>query len=313
MDHTYTIFSISLLATFVASVMAEDQQDRLRNGSFGAIAGSSLGGIAALLTDEKSLLLYGALGSTVGGFLAWVVYLILSWWASTKNGRLVLEYHVGGLQSLRDHIRADDQKLIEQSLDSWINSYSTLLNSQHQTLENTLENHQKKYGVLKSILLSWITIPTDVFNLILDAIAKKAEYKLRVTIIVFGKDEDQLVGKHWIKYSGKQPKHRTKQFDETSIAYKVLIEEYHSPFLAHTKDSSQAIQNREARSYHSFYAFRLNEFAVLSLDWPGHLEADDPYIQKTMEFFHIHLNPLIDEILQEIKPQAEKDLNIEIN
>src|SRR4051812_49341209 len=43
------VFVGSLLATFVASVIAEEQDQRLKNGTFGAIAGTSMGGLAALI------------------------------------------------------------------------------------------------------------------------------------------------------------------------------------------------------------------------------------------------------------------------
>lgn len=49
------VFYTSLMATFLASVMAEEQHQRLINGTFGAVAGSSLGGLAALITDQKDL------------------------------------------------------------------------------------------------------------------------------------------------------------------------------------------------------------------------------------------------------------------
>ena len=54
------------LGTFVASVMANDQAERLRNGAFGTIAGASLGGIAALFESNKLLVLYGVFGSAIG-------------------------------------------------------------------------------------------------------------------------------------------------------------------------------------------------------------------------------------------------------
>src|ERR1051326_8318409 len=71
----------AFLATFIASVMADDQEIRLRNGTFGAIAGASVGGFAALLTDDKSLLLVGIFGSSCGAILGWSASLCLSFLA----------------------------------------------------------------------------------------------------------------------------------------------------------------------------------------------------------------------------------------
>src|SRR6266568_3447185 len=69
----------ALLATFVASVMADEQNERLKNGTFGAIAGSSIGGIAALLTSQHALLITGFLGSAIGGFFGWLAILWFSY------------------------------------------------------------------------------------------------------------------------------------------------------------------------------------------------------------------------------------------
>jgi hypothetical protein len=52
---SYVIFWAGAVATFVASVMAEEQDKRLRQGTFGAIAGSSMGGIAALIVSFRQV------------------------------------------------------------------------------------------------------------------------------------------------------------------------------------------------------------------------------------------------------------------
>ena len=44
----------AFLATFVASVMADEQNDRLRQGTFGAIAGGAVGGFAAIIQKESA-------------------------------------------------------------------------------------------------------------------------------------------------------------------------------------------------------------------------------------------------------------------
>src|SRR5437899_3628250 len=86
----------AFLATFVASVMADEQNDRLRQGTFGAIAGASVGGLAAIMQKDGNLLLVGVFGSACGGIVGWIVYLGLSGLASRKWARTLIEYHVSG-------------------------------------------------------------------------------------------------------------------------------------------------------------------------------------------------------------------------
>jgi hypothetical protein len=56
----------SALATFVVSVMGDEQDQRLKNGTFGAVAGTSIGGLAGLMTKQADLLVVGFFGSVVG-------------------------------------------------------------------------------------------------------------------------------------------------------------------------------------------------------------------------------------------------------
>lgn len=46
MEISTCVFFGALFTTFVSSVMADEQIIRLRNGSFGAIAGSAVGGFS---------------------------------------------------------------------------------------------------------------------------------------------------------------------------------------------------------------------------------------------------------------------------
>jgi phage shock protein PspC (stress-responsive transcriptional regulator) len=91
----------AFLATFIASVMADEQNDRLRQGTFGAIAGTSVGGLAAVFQKEPNLLLIGVFGSAVGAVFGWIIYLGLSILASRKWARSLIEYHVSGLKGVR--------------------------------------------------------------------------------------------------------------------------------------------------------------------------------------------------------------------
>ena len=46
------VFAGAALGTLVASVMAEEQNQRLRNGAFGTVAGGFVGALMALLTKQ---------------------------------------------------------------------------------------------------------------------------------------------------------------------------------------------------------------------------------------------------------------------
>jgi len=59
----------AFLATFVASVMADEQNDRLRQGTFGAIAGTTVGGLASIMQKDGTLLLIGVFGSACGAIV----------------------------------------------------------------------------------------------------------------------------------------------------------------------------------------------------------------------------------------------------
>jgi hypothetical protein len=73
----WAVFLSAFLAVLVASIMSDEQNDRLRNGTFGAIAGSSIGGLAALLTSQPTLLILGFLGSTAGALVGLVCHHLL--------------------------------------------------------------------------------------------------------------------------------------------------------------------------------------------------------------------------------------------
>src|SRR5437870_433110 len=115
--------SSAFLATFIASVMADEQNDRLRQGTFGAIAGSSVGGLAAVIQKDSNLLLIGVCGSAIGAVIGWIVYLGLSVLASRKWARRLIEYHVRGLKGVREQINIDDRQLLTNALNIWSQNF----------------------------------------------------------------------------------------------------------------------------------------------------------------------------------------------
>src|ERR1035441_10839678 len=63
-DMIHGVFWGALIVTFVASVMGKDQEQRLEQGKFGLAAGTSLGGLSALIKGQQpQLLVVGFVGS----------------------------------------------------------------------------------------------------------------------------------------------------------------------------------------------------------------------------------------------------------
>lgn len=51
------------------------------------------------------------------------------------------------------------------------------------------------------------------------------------------------------------------------------------------------------KAYFQFYSFRLGNNAILSVDWPGKLEVDDPLIVVFKNLFYMDIAPAIGELL----------------
>jgi len=301
------------LGTFVASVMADDQSERLRNGAFGAIAGASLGGIAALFEDNKLLVLYGVFGSAIGAAAAWLVYLILAFVARKPAGRRILEYHIRGLAGVHEQLIADENTRLREALDSWGANFARTIAHEKDALV-----HQGKSGsVNTSIALAiynWLSTIVNTFNLVLDAIAETpVDYRCRATLILFGYDgdEDNRSGGHWISFAGRLPAHRTARFDTTSYAFKVLVEEFQSPSFTTAEAANKEGQERGGVGrYYSFILFRVNDRAVISVDWPGKLEENDPYILIVRNLFHLEVGPAVAELLNMWSGDLEQEIGL---
>jgi hypothetical protein len=121
-------------------------------------------------------------------------------------------------------------------------------------------------------------------------------------LIIFGVgDGDKPLGKHWISDSGVLEAHNSEQeFDDTSIGYKVVTQQYLSPYFftsAAAAGGANNGQNRGASKYRPFWTFRINESAVLSIDWPGDLGEHDQFLTITRDLFHLDVGPKIEATL----------------
>ncbi len=301
------------LATFVASVMADEQEQRLKNGTFGAIAGSAIGGIAAVMNKQPDLLIVGFLGSAVGGLLGWGVFLWLSYRVGKPGGRNWLEYYAGGFKGLRDKLNLDDQQILLSAIDAWKNNFSRTISYQRHTLLSFQKSAETdKYSRL--MIKTWLILTVDIFALILKTLADKPIYQSRVTVIIFGKKEEKIVGKHWISYTGPLLEHKPREFNEGSIGYKVLTGEEQSPYFATTKEVKDKGQDRGQLTYRSFYTFRLNGSAVLSIDWPEDLKENpepDQFVKRAVDLFQVDLTPSITALLENWSIPLQKELGLD--
>ncbi len=286
------------LGTFVASVMADDQAQRLRNGTFGAIAGASLGGAAALFANNKLLVLYGVFGSAIGASAAWLVYLILAFVARKPAGRRMLEYHIRGLAGVHDQLIADENSRLREALDLWGANFARTIDRER----DTLVREEMSISQNKSIALAiynWLSTIVNTFNLVLDAIAESStDYRCRATLILFGYEDGNRSGAHWISFAGRLAAHRKTHFGSTSYAAMVLAEELQSPKFTTAEDANTQGQERGgADRYYSFVMIRVNDEAVLSVDWPGKLDEHDPYMVIVRDLFHLEVGPAVAELL----------------
>lgn len=287
------------LGTFVASVMADDQSQRLRNGAFGAVAGASLGGVAALFVNSKILVLYGVFGSAIGASAAWLVYLFLAFVARKPAGRRMLEYHIRGLAGVHDQLIADANVRLREALESWANNFARTIAREKEILVDERKSIANNVSISLAIH-NWLSTIVNTFNLVLDAIAETPiDYRCRATLVLFNCDDaGDWSGGHWISFAGRLPAHRGARFDTSSYAYRVLAEEFQSPFFTTAEAANKAGQERGgADRYYSFIVLRVNDRSVLSIDWPGKLEENDPYILIVRDLFHLEVGPAVAELL----------------
>jgi hypothetical protein len=297
----------AFLATFVASVMADEQNDRLRQGTFGAIAGASVGGLAAIMQKDATLLLVGVFGSACGAITGWVVYLGLSVLASRKWARSLIEYHVSGLKGVRTRVDLEDQRLLLKALNVWSQNFRGMVLRETQViLANKASADFNQW--ISIAVRGWLTSLVDAFNLVLDALAEKADYRSRVTIIVFGqRDDGNIVGRHWISYTGDRQGHKQIDLNDKSVAYQVLHGDLNSSYFTTLENANKSGQDRGDKSYSSFYVFRLNDHAVLSLDWPKQIQEDDEYISVARRLLYLDVAPAIGKLLDSYnKPLASE-------
>jgi hypothetical protein len=284
-------------ATFVGFVAADEQQQRVKNGTFGALAGTSLGAVGAIANKTPDMLLWAAFGASVGAVLGWIVHLGLCMFAASPSGRRVLEYVNGGLSSVKARLDRDDTELLLKTLETWTKSFGAQIARQAAAV-GKMERSDVADDIRALIIRAWMASFVDAFNVIFSRSAGRREYRLRASLIVFGRESAEICGKHWIAYSGELPEHRDKPFTKTSIAYRVLSGDIASPTYQKLEQANKDGQDRGEHRYSSFYAFRVSAEVALAVDWPEEVVPEDPLVAAARNFVHVDLEDGIQALLQ---------------
>jgi hypothetical protein len=146
---------------------------------------------------------------------------------------------------------------------------------------------------------------------LLDALAEKPQYRSRVSLIVFGLDDNKIVGRHWISYAGHRESHKKADFGSDSIAYKVLTYQTKSPCFISMEDANKEGENRVNMIYNSFFVLRLSEGAVLSVDWPGEIKEQDPYVEVARSLLYLDVGPAISKLLDLLSVPVSKKVQLD--
>ena len=114
--------------------------------------------------------------------------------------------------------------------------------------------------------------------------------------------------RQWI---GDRQGHRRTDFDQKSVAYQVVEGTKNSPFFTTLESANQQGQDRGDKSYSSFYVFRLNQSAVLSLDWPKKIEENDDYISVARRLLYLDVAPAIGKLLDNWHDSLASEVNLQ--
>lgn len=199
--------------------------------------------------------------------------------------------------SVRARLDRDDTELLLKTLETWTKSFGIQI-SRQAAIVARMEKSEVADGIRELIIRAWTVSFVDAFNVIFSRSSGRREYRLRASLIVFGREAGKVAGRHWISCSGELPEHRDKPFSDTSIAYRVLSGELASPTYQKLAQANKDAQDRGENRYSSFYTFRVTPGVVLSVDWPEEVAPDDPLVAAARSFVHISLEHGIQQVLE---------------
>lgn len=92
----------------------------------------------------------------------------------------------------------------------------------------------------------------------------------------------------------------------------MLAESLRSPCFTTIEQANKDAQNRPiGQSYNSFITFRINQSAVMVLDWPGALAEKDPRVTIAQGICHQDLVPAIKDTLEKWSGSLEREVGLQ--
>ena len=283
----FLIFLGSGLITFLSTVLAQKQDERLKNSSFGALASGVITLIITFLKkdNQQNDLLYAFLGSAIGAFNGWLVYLSIAVMAFLRYNVIIpfIELVAHGLDSMSDNIVSYENAQSSDKLKYYLERLASELNTRIGSLDNIAALDkvnedktdlatrkmllQQRKEFLESIARFILTSIVELFNLVYGSMRFRASIlKFQYTRDANGKKIYQE-GRHWLYYYGSgQPFRKDKTFDQTTSAYDMVSTGDRTMELFDL--SSDKVADRQAADrYQYFSLFRLNDWCILTLDW----------------------------------------------
>jgi hypothetical protein len=228
-----------------------------------------------------------------------------------QTGRTVLEYQIGGWQAVRDRLSLEEREPLLRALKRWSQNYARVMNRQTERLER-IEKSALRNQASTVIVEGWLVSIVEIVDLLFE-LGKRPGYRSRVTLIIYGRDSaGKIVGRHALADSGRLPTHKIgRDFDEKSIGYQVLAATLASPYFTTGDEARAKGQDRGEQKYRPFLTFRVNDAAILAVDWPADLTRQDPFVQATEEFFQLDVIPAIAQILTDWEGALQKQVGLE--
>jgi hypothetical protein len=306
----------SFCATFVASVIAEEQNERIKSGIFGLMGGTGAGAIASLITSDNELLLIGVAGSAVGAVLGWFTSLILCAWVhKSETGKAVLTYLSTGFSGLRAEItlneRIKNQNLQIDAIRTW-NSYKSRTIQKQLTDILEIEKSIDRNAVVKIVVNEWLASVVNMFEFLFRLGGNSFQgYRPRATVIRFKQIEGNQVGNHWVFNTGGQRSFNTiKTFGENSVGYKVLTGELPSPHFDNFESANKTGENRGAiNEEKSFMTFYVSDDTILAVDWPSVLALEDSIVKTISNLFEDDICPSINKLIKNWHEIPQNSIN----
>jgi len=266
------IFWIGFFASFLATVSADEQNERLKNTAYGGITSTAVSVFITMLNNKdgslsKDLILISLYGSLIGSFIAWVFFAIIA-------GYYVIVYNktssfigliTNGLGGLKNEIIRKENQLDFEDLENWWSNLYRQFDELYSNISrlNMLDHDKQK--LIKNILRYILSSICQAHNMIF-----RTSF-MRASIIKFNLTAKK--GEHWVFYSDNSspPFVTSDLFYDNSKAYQLLA----SNKISETTDMSQArqtgtVQVREDSDnrYGFFTVFKIDGNHILTIDWP---------------------------------------------